>query len=159
MGRHFWRPAGRNATEEARLSDRQMDASVTDGGERPIFRFSYRSMPFRVHLRGTDSGAVGSLEALIGVMPYTLDGDSLRSNMLTLLNKVRRSPGYGISVAPDHAIHLSVALPVDEKSSAEAILAAAIERLAGAKPLLDTVLSLQPPHLRKITMDLTEKAA
>jgi hypothetical protein len=157
--RQIRRQAGTRSEEEAKLSDQQTGATGTGGEERPIFRFSYRSVPFRVHLRGTGPDTTGRLEALIGVMPFTVDGDSLRSNMLALISKARCSDGYGIAVAPNHAIHLSVTLPIDGNSTADAILAAAIERLAGAKPFLDLVLSLQPPHLRKITLDLSERAA
>jgi len=137
--------------EEAGLSDPRTTAAGMHGEERPIFQFSYRSVPFRVHLRGTGAGTTGMLEAMIGVMPYTVDGDSLRRNMLTLIGKAQRSAGYGIALGRDHSINLSVALPVDRMSSADAILAAAIEQLAAAKGFLDLVLSLQPPHLRRIT--------
>jgi hypothetical protein len=136
-----------------------MTAAGVRGEERPIFRFSYRSVPFRVHLRGTDNGTTGMLEAMIGVMPYTVDGASLRRNMLTLIGNVQRSADYAIAVGRDHSINLSVPLPVDGTSTADAILAAAIERLAAAKAFLDLVLSLQPPHLRRITSGASWNAA
>jgi hypothetical protein len=141
------------------LRDPKTAPAGEHGDERPIFQFSYRSLPFRVHLRGTDTGTVGMLEAMIGVMPYTVDGDSLRRNMLNLISNVRRSTDCGIDVRRDHTINISVALPVDGASSADAILAAAIEKLAAAKKLLDLVLSLQPPHLRKLTSGASWNAA
>ena len=88
---------------------------------------------------------------MIGILPYTGDGDSLRRNMLTLISNARHATEYGIDVGRDHRINLSVSLPVDGSSSADAILAAAMERLAAAKQFLDMVVSLQPPHLRKLT--------
>lgn len=133
------------------MRDPQTAAADVQGDERPIFQFSYRSVPFQVHLRGTETGTVGMLEAMLGIMPYTGDGDSLRRNMLTLIGKVRSATDYGIAVGRDHTINLSVALPVDGTSSADAILAAAMEQLAAAKQFVDLVLSLQPPHLRRIT--------
>ena len=131
----------------------------TDDGVPPVFSFSYRSIPFRVRLRETDAGVVGVLEAVIGIVPFTVDGDSLRSNMLAVIDKARRSAGYGIDVGANHAISLSVALPVDDMTPADKILAAAMEQLAGAKTFLDLVLLLQPPHLRKITGALSRNAA
>ena len=129
------------------------------GDERPIFQFSYRSMPFQVHLRSTEAGTIGMLEAMIGILPYTGDGDSLRRNMLALIGDARRATEYGIDIGRDHRINLSVALPVDGSSSADAILAAAMERLAAAKKFLDMVVSLQPPHLRKLTAGVSWTAA
>ncbi len=141
------------------MSDPSTAAAGVHDEERPIFRFSYRSVPFRVHLRGTDTGTAGMLEAMIGVMPFTVDGDSRRRNMLTLIGNARQAPGYGIAVGRDHSINLSVALPVDGTSSADAILAAAVEQLAAAKAFLDLVMSLQPPHLRRITSRASWNAA
>lgn len=129
------------------------------GDDHPVFRFCYRSVPFRVHLRGTETGTVGMLEAMIGIMPYTGDGDSLRRNMLTLIGNARRAAGYEIDVGRDHSINLSVALPVDGTSSADVVLAAAMEQLAAAKKFLDLVFSLQPPHLRRLTSRTSCNAA
>jgi len=128
---------------------------------RPIFRFSYRSIPFRVHLRGRDAnmGTAGILEAVVGVVPFTVDGDSRRRNTLAAIGEARRVAGYNIKIGADHAIRLSVPLPVDHGSPADAILAAAMTRLAGAKPFLDLVLMLQPPHLRRITETRARTAA
>jgi hypothetical protein len=141
------------------LSDPRTTAAGVHGEERPIFQFSYRSVPFRVHLRETDTGTTGMLEAMIGVMPFTVDGDSLRRNMLTLIGNMQRTADFGIAVGRDHSINLSVALPVDGTSSADAILAAAIKQLAATKAFLDLALSLQPPHLRRITSGASWKAA
>jgi hypothetical protein len=79
--------------------------------------------------------------------------------MLTVLRKARQTDGYDITVGADHAISLSVALPVDPGSPADAILAAAIERLARAKSFLDLVQLLQPPHLQTDTPALSQNAA
>jgi hypothetical protein len=81
-------------------------------------------------------------------MPFTGDGPSLRSDMLAVLDRVRHMTGYGVRLAPDHRIGLTVALAVGGSEPPASILAAAIGRLTEAKPVLDVALSLLPKHLR-----------
>ena len=138
------------------MSHRESDAAETADGRAILFQFAYRTVPFRVV---TDAGAATRLQAEVGTMPYTVDGPSLRHDLLTLLDGARSAPGYEIEVARDHHINLSVALPVDGAAPPASILAAAIERLAGAKLWLDQVLSLMPAHLRKAAQVRSQDAA
>lgn len=118
-----------------------------------LFRFAYRSIPCRVVMDGTIAVAGAPnpavvLRADMGILPFTGDGPSLRSRMLAVLDQARRMPGYGVRLTPGHGIGLSVALAVDDTAPPASILAAAIGRIAEAKPLFDVVLSLLPTHLR-----------
>jgi hypothetical protein len=113
-------------------------------GDSVLFRFTYRSMPCRV----VAGNAAVTLQADIGIMPFTGDGPSLRSDMLAVLDRVRHMTGYGVRLAPDHGIGLTVALAVGGSEPPASILAAAIGRLTEAKPVLDVALSLLPKHLR-----------
>lgn len=141
------------------MSHQATDAAGAFDAQRPIFSFSYRSIPFRVHVRADGDDMAGMLKAVIGVVPFTVDGNALRRNMLAVLRKARETDGYEIAVGADHAISLSVILPVDSGSPPDAILAAALERLAAAKAFLDLVQLLQPPHLRNATPALSQDAA
>ena len=142
--------AGRThyALEEAGLGDQDTGKAAISDGPHAIFEFTYRSIPFRVLVdpeNGTDDGI---LQAELGVVPFTGDGENRRSNTLAVIDAARRIPGYDVKIHTNHTIGLSVTLPKAAAGSAESILAAAIESLAGAKNLLDLVLSFQPPHMR-----------
>lgn len=124
------------------------DAAGKSGDQLAIFQFKYRSIPFRVLLDADDETRSGILEADLGMIPFTGDGEDRRSNTLAVINAARRIPGYQIQVRPNHTVGLSVPLPGIADPTADTILAAAIETLAGAKKLLDLMLSFQPRHLR-----------
>jgi hypothetical protein len=109
-----------------------------------LFRFSYRAAPCRVVARG----AAVSLQADLGILPFTSDGPSLRRSTLSVLERARSRPGYAVRLMPGHRFGLTVALPVEPAAPPASILAAALEQLADAKPLLDAVLLLLPKHLR-----------
>lgn len=123
-------------------------ASDTAGRRHAIFRFTYRSIPFRVLLDPDDASRNGILEGDLGVMPFTGDGEERRSNTLAAIEAARRIPGYRVRIRPDHTISVSVKLPPADAVSVDTILASAIEKLAGAKKLLDLMQSFQPPRLR-----------
>jgi len=138
------------------LSHRKTDAAETTDGGAILFQFAYRSVPFRI-VAGARASTV--LQAEVGTLPFTVDGPSLRHDMLTLLDGARRAAGYEIEVARDYGISLSVPLAVDGTAPPESILAAALEQLAGAKPWIDRVLSLLPAHLRKVAQVRSQDAA
>jgi hypothetical protein len=119
-------------------------AAAPADGSPALFQFTYRAIPCRVVAHGT---AV-TLQADMGILPFTGDGPSLRSTTLAVLDRARRMPGYGIRRKPNHGIELTVALAVDRASPPASILADALGKLAEAKPLIDAVLSLLPAHLR-----------
>jgi hypothetical protein len=116
-------------------------------GSPVLFQFTYRSMPCRVV---ADETAI-TLQADMGILPFTGDGPSLRSDLLAVLRHACTRGGYRVRFAPDHRFGLSVALAVDGDAPAASILAAAIAGLAEAKPLIDAALSLLPTHLRHRT--------
>ena len=130
-------------------------AAAEQADDSPVlFRFTYRSMPCRVVAEET---AI-TLQADMGILPFTGDGPSLRSDLIAVLNHARRTSGYHVRFAPDHRFGLTVALTVGDDAPPASILAAAIAGLAGAKPLIDVVLSLLPKHLRH-RMDSSRSAA
>lgn len=138
------------------MSHQETDAADMAKGPSTLFTFAYRSVPFRI-VTHADAGAL--LQAEVGTMPYTVDGPSLRHDMLTLLDGARRVAGYEIEIARNHGISLSVALPVEGGVPPESVLAAALEQLACAKLWLDRVLSLLPAHLRKTADERSQNAA
>ena len=75
-------------------------------GSPVLFRFSYRDMPCRV----VAGEAAVTLHAHMGIMPFTGDGPALRSRMLAVLGRARHRPGYGVLLAPDHGVGLTVTL-------------------------------------------------
>ena len=131
------------------MSHPKSEISGTAADQQSIFSFTYRSIPFRVRLHPDSETTNGTLEATLGLIPYTGDGAALRSNMLAVIDELRRMPDCNIQVGADHAINLSVSLPAQEAPSPAGILADAIGKLATVKSWLDIVLSLQPPHLRR----------
>ncbi len=138
------------------MSRQEIDAAERADGQPVLFRFAYRSVPFRV-VAAADAGAM--LLATVGTMPYTVDGPSLRHDVLTLLDGARRVAGYEIAVIRDHGISLSVMLAVDRAEAPERILAAALHQLASTKQWLDRVLSLLPKHLRNVAETRSQDAA
>jgi hypothetical protein len=132
--------------EEASLSHPNTDTA--GHGEEPIFRFSYRSIPFDVRLHPGSDKCLSTLEGTLGVVPFTVDGTERRKGMRTVVAKLCRMPGFRIDIGTDHTINLSVALPAQGAPSPADILAAAIKTLATAKDCLDLILSLQPSHMR-----------
>jgi len=130
------------------VSHPNTDPAGAESGLHPIFCFTYRSIPFRVLPSSDAESGDGSLEAVLGIVPFTVDGEDLRSNTLAIIDEAGQVPGFQIEIGANHAINLSVALPTDGVSSADTILAAAIEKLAHAKKLLDVVLSYQPSYWR-----------
>lgn len=130
------------------MSHQQSDET---GGHQAIFRFTYRSMPFRVLHHSSETSNEGILEGELGVIPFTGDGDERRSNTLAVLEATRHMPGCRVRIRLDHSINLTVKLPPAEHASADRLLADAIETLAGVKKLLDLLQSFQPPHLRART--------
>ena len=150
------RHSGASDDEEAHLLDPRSDAAEAAGGRSTLFQFAYRSVPFRVVLAARDGA---SLQAEVGTLPFTVDGGTLRHDMLTLLDRVRRTAGYQVAIARDHGISLSVALSVDGTTPPASILAAALEGLASAKPWLDHVLTLLPTHLRRFPEIRSQDAA
>jgi len=135
------------------MSDAPAIAAEHAGNSPVVFRFAYRTVPFRVvmddmapHMSAGGRGVM--LYADVGTLPFTVDGPSLRSRMLAVLARARRMPGIDVQVTPDRGISLSVALAVEDAAQPASVLAAAIGRLVEAKPLLDVVLSLLPTHLQ-----------
>lgn len=140
------------------MLDPRSDAAQAAGGRSPLFQFAYRSVPFRVVL-ATRDGDAALLQAEVGTLPFTVDGGTLRHDMLALLDRARRTAGYQIAIARDHGISLSVALSVNGTMPPASILAAALEGLAGAKPWVDHVLTLLPAHLRRFPEIRSQDAA
>jgi hypothetical protein len=139
---------GPNSSEEEEVSHANSDPAEARDGLHPIFSFTYKSIPFRVLPSSGATSPDGSLEAVLGILPFTVDGEDLRSNTLAIIDEASRIPGLHIEIGTNHAINLSVALPIGGASSADTILATAIEKLAHAKRFLDVVLSYQPSHWR-----------
>jgi hypothetical protein len=146
-------PTGAADQEEGRMSDAPAVAAAQAGDSPVVFRFAYRTVPFRVVMNDTaahkQAGGRGvMLYADVGTMPFTVEGPSLRSRMLAVLARARRMPGIDVQVTPDRGISLAVTLAVEDAAQPASVLAAAIARLVEAKPLLDVVLSLLPTHLQ-----------
>lgn len=130
------------------MSHRNTDAARIVEETRAILSFTYHSIQFDVAVGQDTAAPSGQLRATVGVMPFTVHGASLRRNMLALIDHARETLGYHVRVGNDHAIELAVALPVSAATPIDTILAAAMEKLAGAKPFLDLVQTLQPPRIR-----------
>ena len=130
------------------MGHQETDKAAISDGPHAIFQFTYRSIPFRVLFDANDASTTSILKGELGTVPFTGDGEDRRSNTLAVIDATRRIPGYQVKVRPNHTIGLSVRLPDTDETTPDAILAAAIEKLAGAKKLLDLMLSFQPSHLR-----------
>jgi hypothetical protein len=130
------------------LGDQETGTAAISDGPHVIFEFTYHSIPFRVLVDPERGSEDGVLQAELGVVPFTGDGENRRSNTLAVIDAARRIPGYDVNVRPNHTIGLSMTLPKAADRSVEGILAAALESLTGAKALLDLMISFQPPHAR-----------
>ena len=74
------------------MSHQYSDMADYAGGHHAIFRFTYRSIPFCVLFDTDDASGEGILEANIGLIPFTGDGEKRRSNTLAVIDAARRMP-------------------------------------------------------------------
>lgn len=137
-----------------------------DSSHRPMsqasfeLEFEYRAMPFRVWVDAeTEKGQVAHMRGTIGIMPFTGDGASLRQDMLAVMDFANRFLPLELSASGGREITLHSRLEVATTLTPAAVLAAAIERLAQAKRVLDLVNALQPAHRSQASEDPSSKAA
>ena len=124
------------------------------------FEFEYRAMPFRVWVDAeTEQGNVAHMHGMIGIMPFTGDGASLRQDMLAVMDFANRFLPFELSAPVGKEIALHTRLEMAAAPTPATVLAAAIERLAEAKRVLDLVNALQPARRSQASHDASTKAA